>query len=264
MVLSYEKKVPEPYSATSLVALDTNESSLDGVTVERDRVQYLRILFPDLREIQSRHFSRRRFLGRKKAHDRRVQRRLLQREGQRERHRVRSRLHQLTRTLVDQLARDRSALVLEDLSRMPPTSRGSRRMRRRLTQWPRAELHRELAYKAQDAGVPVYWVNPFRTSRTCPRCGEVKEPRSRVGPRFVCDHCGWATDRQLNAGLNLGKTVLRNHAELGGPRLDPDAPSEDAVRLLYPVGGSRRGTNGADGEGGKELGNPPLHEEGAQ
>jgi len=83
------------------------------------------------------------------------------------------------------------------------------------------------------------WLSPYRTSRTCPRCGEVTEHRRRVGTRFVCAKCGWAVDRQLNAGLNLGLTVLRHGAGLEGLRLDPDALSEDAVRPLYGSGNDR-------------------------
>ncbi|MGA8536880.1 MAG: hypothetical protein WB789_05755, partial [Thermoplasmata archaeon] len=42
----------------------------------------------------------------------------------------------------------------------------------------------------------------------------------------------WSLDRQLNAGLNLGMTVLRTTAGLGGLRLDPDALPQDVVRPL--------------------------------
>jgi IS605 OrfB family transposase len=260
VVLIYARASPPPYAPTSVVALDTNERSLDGVELRPEGPTYVRVLFPELRTIQAIHFGRRRYLGRRKARDRRVQRRLLAREGWRERHRIRSRLHALTRSLVRELARSRSALVLEDLSALPRPRRRpssgfrSRPLRRRLSSWPRGELHRQLAYKAQDAGVPVVWVDPFRSSITCPVCGELNQPRRRVGPRFRCAACGWETDRQLNAGVNLARTALRTVAELGGLRLDPDALSEDAVKLLYPVGGSRSGTGGAEGEGGTSSG----------
>jgi IS605 OrfB family transposase len=234
LVLLYEKDAPEPYTPTSLVALDTNESSLDGVRVDNAGAQLVRVSFPELRTIQACHFSRRRFLGRKKAHDRRVARRLLRREGWRERHRIRSRLHDLTRRFVEGAARDRAALALEDLSRLPSPRFRSRSTNRRLSSWPRAELHRQLAYKAAERGVPIYWVNPYRSSRTCPRCGAVTVHRSRAGPRFDCRQCGWSMDRQLNAGVNLGATVLREHAELGGLRLAPDALLDEVVRPLYP------------------------------
>jgi IS605 OrfB family transposase len=254
VVLVYAKKVPEPYVPTSLVALDTNESSLDGVWVNEEGATFVRVGFPELREIQARHFGLRRYLGRKKAHDRRLSRKLLRREGWREHHRIGSRLHDLTRSLVEQLANEHAALVLEDLTGMPRPRRSrrtatrghaalrSRTFRRRMSSWPRSELHRQLAYKAQDRGVPVVWVDPYRTSRTCPRCGEVDEHRRRAGTRFDCARCGWSLDRQLNAGVNLGLTVLRrgSGAGLGGLRLDPDALSEDVVRPLYPSGNDRR------------------------
>jgi len=60
-----------------------------------------------------------------------------------------------------------------------------------------------------------------------------------VGSRFVCDRpgCGWSLDRQVNAGANLGRIVLRDHgrAELGGLWLDLDALSDEAMRPLYPL-----------------------------
>ena len=250
VVVIYAKTPEESYAPSSLVALDTNESSLDGVRVSSKGATYVRVLFPEIRVIQARHFGRHRFLGRKKAHDRRVSRLLLRREGWRERHRIGSRLHALTRSLIDQLAADHSALVLEDLTGLPRPRRRSmsggrppfrtRSFRRRLSSRPQSELHRQLAYKAQDRGVPILWVSPYLTSRTCPRCGEVSEHRRRVGTRFDCAKCGWSCDRQLNAGLNIGLSVLRRPAGLGGLRLDPDALLEDVVRPLYSSSNDRR------------------------
>jgi len=273
-VLIYARRPPTPYVALSLVALDTNESSLDGVRVAPGVAEYVRLPFPEIRAIQARHVKRRQNLGRKRAHDRRVSRRLLGREGRRERHRTRSRLHALTRSLIDQLATQHAILALEDLTAIPPPRRrrgGSRSpprfrsqsLRRRLSSWPQGELHRQLAYKAVDRGVPVVWLDPFRTSRTCPRCGEVSEHRKRVGTRFDCGKCGWSLDRQLNAGLNLGLTVLRRTAGLGGLRLDPDALSEDAVRPLYGSGNDRfarveRREREGRGGNGNPVGNSPL------
>ena len=276
VVLVYAKTVPEPYAPTSLVALDTNESSLDGVWVNEEGATFVRVRFPELREIQARHFGRRRYLGRKKAHDRRVARLLLRREGWREHHRIGSRLHDLTRAFVDRLASEHAALVLEDLTGMPrprrPRQAGRtagqgpplfrpRTFRRRMSSWPRSELHRQLTYKAQERGVPIVWVDPYRTSRSCPRCGEVAEHRRRVGTRFDCARCGWSCDRQLNAGVNLGLAVLRrgSGAGLGGLRLDPDALSEDVVRPLYPSGNARRARverrerEGTDSRAGRKV-----------
>jgi putative transposase len=249
VVFVFDQSVPEPYTPTPLVALDTNESSLDGVEVGEDSAGLVRIAFPEIRELQFRHMGRRRFLGKKKAHERRLARWLLGREGRRERDRIRSRLHVLTRRLVGELVTRHSALALEDLTHLPhprrrgvrgrPTALKSRSSRRRLSSWPRAELYRQLTYEAQDRGVPIIWVNPYLSSRTCPKCGEVSERRRRVGTRFDCVKCGGSLDRQLNAGLNLGMTVLRTTARLGGLRLDPDALPKAVVMPLYRSDGCR-------------------------
>ncbi len=268
IVLIYAQVPPEQYVAKSIVALDTNEASMDGVEVHPEGASYVRVHFPEIPRIQWRHMGRRQYLGRKKAHDRRLSRRLLNREGRRERNRVRSRLHEITRTLINQLAASESARVLEDLSSLrTPRRRGStsghrppfrsRKLRRRLSSWPRGELHRQLTYKAQDRGVPIIWVDPYLTSRTCPKCGEVSKHRRRVGTRFDCVRCGWSCDRQLNAGLNLGVTVLRRDVGLGGLRLDPDALPKDVVVPLYESANDRLARVERRGREGPRSNAPP-------
>ncbi len=126
-------------------------------------------------------------------------------------------------------------------------------MRRRLSSWPHRELHRQIEYKAEERGVPVIKVDPRYTSKTCPRCGEIKQRRSRVGRVSVCDKCGWRKDRQINAGLNICNTALAELPEamrrgLGGLRLDPDALADDAVILLYSSGNA--GAHGVSGRPG--------------
>ncbi len=261
MVVLFAKPAPDPYPPTALLAFDTNEGSLDGVEATPNGNRLVRVPFPEIPLIQARHFTRRRHLAQKKSHDRRVARRLLGGEGRRERHRVRSRLHDLTRRLVEAAVHHHAALALEDLSGLLRTQRrASRKLRRRLSSWPRHELHRQIEYKAADRGVPVYWVNPYRTSKTCPRCGEVSSHRSRVGPVFTCAACGWSMDRQLNPGVNVGRTVLREAAELGGLRLDLDALLEDARSPRYPfdyVGRAREERRGREGRKFVEGGSAP-------
>ncbi|MCI4326324.1 MAG: zinc ribbon domain-containing protein [Thermoplasmata archaeon] len=251
-VLVLELDTPEPYTPQAILALDTNERSLDGVLLEPDATTPLVVPYPDVATIQHRHFARRRRLGRKKAHDRRVGRKLLGREGRREHRRIVQRLHLLTKMLVAQANSRGAALSLEDLH-LPRGGGHGRRMRRRLSSWPQRELHRQLEYKAEEQGVPVLKVNPRNTSKTCPRFGEIKERRSRVGRVFVCASCGWRCDRQLNAGLNICQIVLReapkgpSNSGLGGLWLSPDALPKDAMKLLYSPGHA-----GAHGRSGRE------------
>lgn len=240
-VLILELDVPPPFEPDAVLALDTNERSLDGVLARPEGSTIVTVSLDDIPEIQHRHFVRRRRLGRNKATDRRVGRRLGGQEGRRERNRVSSRLHNLTRGLVRTAKANGAALVLEDLH-LPQPRRGSRHLRRRLSTWPARELHRQLHYKAEEQGVPIFTVNPAYTSKTCPRCGVRKDRRSRVGRVFVCDACRWRCDRQVNAGLNICRTVLSELPKgamkegLGGLRLDLDALAREVMILHYDPG----------------------------
>ncbi|MCI4335491.1 MAG: zinc ribbon domain-containing protein, partial [Thermoplasmata archaeon] len=165
-----------------------------------------------------------------------------------------SRLHRLSKGLVGTAEAEGAALVLEDLH-LPRVRPGSRRMRRRLSPWPQRELHRQLQYKAEERGIPVLTVNPAYTPKTCPRCGVRKDRRSRVGRVFVCDHCRWRRDRQVNAGLNICRTVLSELPEgamkggLGGLRLDLDALAHEAMILRYDPGSA--GSHERSGRSGR-------------
>ena len=105
-VLVIEKEIPERYEPTSILALDTNERSLDGVSLTSECAVPVSVPYPDVSTIQHRHFVRRRKLGKKKCNDRRVWRKLASKEGRRERHRVSQRLHLISKGLVELAARE--------------------------------------------------------------------------------------------------------------------------------------------------------------
>jgi len=232
VIIVIRRTAPQPYEPEAAIALDTNEASLDGVVAKGDEASLVSAEFPEVRVIQATHFRRRRKLATKKAHDRRVQRRLLEREGRRERNRVKQRLHLVSKGLVEAAREHKAAIVLEDL-RIPRGRGRFRRMNRRLSSWPQGELHRQIAYKALAAGVPLITVNPKGTSKTCPRCDASAGCRERVGRMFTCP-CGWSLDRQHNAGLNILKTALASNEALArAVRFQPGALRQDAMSLLY-------------------------------
>jgi putative transposase len=80
-------------------------------------------------------------------------------------------------------------------------------------------------YKAAEAGRSVYYVNPKGTSQICSRCGEVvkKSLSERV---HGCPTCGFSTDRDLNAALNIlqrlptdSRELLKTPVETAPPQL---------------------------------------------
>jgi len=250
IILVVRRESPDAYEPEGAIALDTNEDSLDGVVASDAGIVPTVLPFGGVRRIQQTHFRRRRRLATKKAQDRRVMRRLVNREGRRERNRVRQRLHRISKRLVQFAKNGRAAVVLEDLTLHGAGGR-SRRMNRRLSSWPRGELHRQIEYKAALAGVPIIKVNPAWTSKTCPVCGARR--RDRVGKVFVCLLCDWEMDRQINAGMNILKTALASNEALArAVRFQPGALRHDVVIPLYDL--LREGGGAREEPSGVELG----------
>jgi putative transposase len=233
IILVVRREAPKAYEPEGAIALDTNEDSLDGVVASDGGMVPTVLPFGGVRRIRQTHFRRRKRLAAKKARDRRVMQRLLAREGRRERNRVRQRLHRLSKRLVRYAEGRRAAIVLEDLTLHGAGGR-SHKMNRRLSSWPRGEIHRQIEYKAALAGVPVIKVNPAWTSKTCPVCGARR--RDRVGKDFVCLMCDWEMDRQINAGLNILKSALASNEALArAVRFQPGALRHDVVNPLYDL-----------------------------
>jgi len=166
VIVAFRKEAPDQYTPASVLSLDTNERSLDGVFVEGEVANAVKAEFPEIAIVQQRHHDRRRRLQKKKAHDRRTSRNLCKREGAREHRRIDYRLHQVANSVL-RFAEDRkSAIVLEDLKGMK--ARLGKELNRRLSLWPRRKLHQIIEYKAQWKGIPVVKVDPRNSSRTCP------------------------------------------------------------------------------------------------
>ncbi|MBN1678062.1 MAG: transposase, partial [Candidatus Thermoplasmatota archaeon] len=223
VIVAFRKEAHKPYAPRSVLSLDTNERSLDGVFVTREVTRSVKAAFPEVAAIQIRHHDRRKRLQKKKAHDRRTSRKLCRREGKREHNRIDYRLHHVADAVLSFAEDNRSAIVLEDLKGM--RYKKNKDLNRRLSLWPRRKLHHIIEYKAQWRGIPLMKVDPRYSSRTCPVCGRV--PDSRMGAVFECG-CGWRLDRHINASLNLLHTAVSKGLEVaGGLRFDPGAFQHD-------------------------------------
>lgn len=97
-----------------------------------------------------------------------------------------------------------------------------------ISSWARGELLDHVRYKAGLLGIEVETVNPWGTSRYCPRCGErgetVNAPNDhtacRHGGHFHCRSCGYECDRDVVGAVNVG----RKH--LGECRMERANPAE--------------------------------------
>jgi len=219
------------YTPDSVLSLDTNERSLDGVLAKNYEIaEIVKAEYSKVVIIQEIHHQRRRKLQKKKSHDRRTAKRLCAQEGTREHHRIDYRMHEVANAVLSFAEEKKSMIVLEDLTGIKP--RMGKRMNRRISAWPRRKIHQIIEYKAAWRGIPVVKVDPRYSSRKCPVCGRIQD--SRKGTEFVCG-CGWHIDRHINASINLLQTAASKKAA-GGLRFDPGAFQHDVVMVLCGSG----------------------------
>ena len=82
-----------------------------------------------------------------------------------------------------------------------------------VSSWARGELLELVQYKAELVGIDIATVNPWGTSRYCPRCDEKGETvvapdnheEKRSGGHFHCPHCGYECDRDVVGALNVAR-----------------------------------------------------------
>ncbi len=227
--LVFRKEMPT-ITPLEVVAFDSNLLSLDGYDGEKFVTVSLRQLYT-LKFTMQRKRSRVQFLASKKF---RVGRRLLNKYSHRERNRVNDLVHKLANLVLDLY--HHHVLVFERLNKRGMFSDANNSLSRKLSRTVWRKLVSVLRYKASLYNCKVVEVNPYLTSRSCPKCGWVSR---RVGKTFACERCGFTLDRQFNASLNIFKRYLKrfNLRMWGFPHLK--------VSGVIPLMG-RRGMNARD------------------
>ena len=151
--------------------------------------------------------------------------RFLKRLSGREKRHQRAINHAISRRIVDKASDTGRKIALEDLAGIRDRAKVRKAERYRQQSWSFFQLRSFIAYKAQDAGVPVVFIDPRHTSRTCHVCGTIGH---RDALSFSCTTCGFVGDADINAALNIaarGAEVTR--PEIGGRRV----PTEKAAGL---------------------------------
>ena len=102
----------------------------------------------------------------------------------------------------DAITKRASVVVLEDLNVAGMTK--NRKLARAVSDASISELHRQIRYKAAWRGVRIVTADRwFPSSKTCSACGVVKDKLGLDEREFVCDDCGFTSDRDANAAVNL-------------------------------------------------------------
>lgn len=112
--------------------------------------------------------------------------------------------HVISKSLVQKALVLQKALSLEDLRGIRERSNGfNKAMRWQMGNWAFADLAAKIVYKAAEVGLPVVFVDPRNTSRTCSECGHCDQANRKSQASFECLSCGFCANADVNAAVNI-------------------------------------------------------------
>jgi putative transposase len=128
--------------------------------------------------------------------------RLMKKYSRRERNRVKDFMHKLTTEIVRGLRESNSGAIMEELNGIKYRVLNTSKMQnRKLSKWDAKTFQFMLEYKLKWLELPIKFVNPKNSSRTCPLCSG--SMASYEGRLMKCKKCNLISDRDIVAVLNL-------------------------------------------------------------
>ena len=115
-------------------------------------------------------------------------------------------IHQITTSLVKAKP---EYVVMENLNTCGMLK--NRKLSKAIQEQIFHEFKRQMEYKCAWNGIKFILADRFYpSSKTCSKCGTIKDKLSLSERTFICDECGYEIDRDLNASINLknyGKSI---------------------------------------------------------
>jgi len=116
--------------------------------------------------------------------------------------------HCISKRIVGIAKAEGKAIALENLHGIRERVKGSKKFNRMMSGWNFRELASFIKYKAALAGIPVIYVDPKETSRTCPKCRNVSRYNRKTQGWFKCTKCGYQSDADGVGALNIAAKAL--------------------------------------------------------
>jgi putative transposase len=139
---------------------------------------------------------------------------LLKKRKRRERRMATHCNHVISKRIVRKAQDTNCGISLEDLKGIRGRITARKSQRRRMHSWSFGQLRSFIEYKARLAGVPVVFVDPRNTSRTCPECGCVDKRNRSERDTFCCVSCSFAGEADTVAAENIRRVAV-NLPDLG-------------------------------------------------
>jgi len=193
-------EVPEAelQTTTNHLGVDIGICTVASAT---DGVKTVRFSGSKIRAVRNHHYQLRRGLQR---HNTKSSRKRVRTLMNKESRRVRGYNHLVSRRIVEQAKRTNSTIVLEDLEGIREGVKvGDKSQRRERFSWAYAQLIGFIVYKAQQEGIPVIFVPPHYTSKTCSECHYMADANRTTQAWFQCRKCGFCWHADDNAAINI-------------------------------------------------------------
>lgn len=178
--------------------------------------------------------------------DHRIIKQIAAKLGERQTHRVRQIINRISKDIVENAAREKTAIAFENLKGIRKLYRKGNgqgtKYRGKLNGWPFYELQRQVEYKARWVGIPVILVDPKRTSQLCPKCGKKLQSDRQRRRDLWCSSCERWQDRDIVAAMNIAHKGLVRFANPKGDAVeaqsgtfDPAMTESESISMVDPV-----------------------------
>lgn len=182
--INLDNKTPEPIVTKEVLGVDLGRTDIaytsDKENWNGQQLNKIRNKYAYLRKVLQQKAS----LGTRSS--RRRCRELLKRLSGKEKRFQKHINHEISRQLVNKAVASGRAIALEDLTGIRErtnTLPRTKKERRLSNNWAFYMLRQFLTYKCILSGIPLIFVNPAYTSKSCYKCGHIG---NRNGKRFVC------------------------------------------------------------------------------
>lgn len=107
-------------------------------------------------------------------------------------------------------------IALENLKHIRDRVTVRRNQRAILHNWSFYQLKEFIVYKAKMFGIPIAFVDPCNTSRTCPSCGCIDKNNRKTQSNFTCVSCGFSGFADHIAACNIASRAAVNQPYAAG------------------------------------------------
>nr|MBI4156769.1 IS200/IS605 family element transposase accessory protein TnpB [Candidatus Woesearchaeota archaeon] len=165
---------------------------INNIAVTSDRI------FFNAKQIKQKRIRFQRLRKRLQAKGTHSSKRLLKKIAGREKRFMAYWNHKISKEIVNC---DAGTIIMENLKGIRKVRRG-RKLNFWLNGWSFYQLQEFIKYKAERKGIKVIRVSPYLTSQACSNCGNIG---FRSKGFFICSHCNYSLNADLNASYNLAK-----------------------------------------------------------